>query len=209
MTEERIAKDRRDTKETQISVKLNIAGTGESVIGVENGMFAHLLSTLARHSLIDLEITAATTPGGIDSGLHHLVEDTGIMLGKVLKQAVGKGEGIRRAADIHMPLDETLAHAVIDFGGRGYYVHHGPEISGNDDLNGLSGYLIHHFLESMAREGQFNLHTRLLSGKSNHHKAEAIFKALARALRIALELDPRLGNHVMSEKGTISSDTPE
>ena len=195
----RTARIERNTAETQISVELNIDGTGEYQLDVVNGMLAHLLAQLSRHGLIDLDITAR---GDTDVGLHHLVEDLGIVLGRALAEAIGDGSGIRRAAHTYMPLDETLALTVVDFGGRGYAVID-AEI-GDSDMGGLPGDLVRHFLESFAREGRFNLNVRLLSGVNNHHKAEAIFKSLARSLRTALEYDPRRAGQVPSTKGTIT-----
>ena len=197
---DRVGRLSRDTAETQISVKLNIDGTGEYQVHVPNGMFEHLLAQLSRHGLIDITVSA---DGDTEVGLHHLVEDVGIVLGRALADAVGEGAGIRRAAHTFMPLDETLAFTAVDFGGRGYSVID-AEI-GDSDMGGLSGDLIRHFLESLAREGRFNLHVRIVSGVNNHHKAEAIFKSLARSLRAALEVDPRRAGQVPSTKGTISS----
>jgi imidazoleglycerol-phosphate dehydratase len=162
-------------------------------------MFEHLLAQLSRHGLIDLSVTVT---GDTEVGLHHLVEDTGIALGRALREAVGDGRGIARMAHSFVPLDETLAFTAVDFSGRGYAVMEG-EI-GDSDMGGLPGDLVRHFLESFAREGQFNLHVRILSGVNNHHKAEATFKSLARSIKAALELDPRRGGDVPSTKGTIS-----
>ena len=195
----RTAKLDRNTAETQISLELNIDGTGEYQLDVVNGMLAHLLAQLSRHGLIDLHVAAR---GDTEVGLHHLVEDLGIVLGRALAEAVGDGTGIRRASHTYMPLDETLALTVVDFGGRGYAVID-AEI-GDSDMGGLPGDLVRHFLESFAREGRFNLHVRLLSGVNNHHKAEAIFKSLARSLSAALEYDPRRTGQVPSTKGTIT-----
>ncbi len=195
----RTARIERNTAETQISVQLDIDGSGEYQLDVVNGMLAHLLAQLSRHGLIDLDIIAR---GDTEVGLHHLVEDLGIVLGRALAEAIGDGSGIRRAAHTYMPLDETLAQTVVDFGGRGYTVID-AEI-GDSDMGGLPGDLVRHFLESFAREGRFNLHVRLLSGVNNHHKAEAIFKSLARSLRTALEYDPRRAGQVPSTKGTIT-----
>ena len=195
----RTARVERNTAETQITVELNIDGTGEYHLDVVNGMLAHILAQLSRHGLIDLNITAR---GDTDVGLHHLVEDLGIVLGRALAEAIGDGAGIRRAAHTYMPLDETLAFTVVDFGGRGYAVID-AEI-GDSDMGGLAGDLVGHFLESFALEGRFNLHVRLLSGVNNHHKAEAIFKSLARSLKSALEYDPRRAGQVPSTKGTIT-----
>ena len=197
---DRVGRLSRDTAETQISVEVNIDGTGEYELHVPNGMFGHLLAQLAKHGLIDINLSAE---GDTEVGLHHLVEDVGIVLGRALADAVGEGSGIRRAAHTYMPLDETLAFTAVDFGGRGYAVID-AEI-GDSDMGGLSGDLVRHFLESLAREGRFNLHVRIVSGVNNHHKAEAIFKSLARSLRTALELDPRRADQVPSTKGTISS----
>ncbi|MCE2456287.1 MAG: imidazoleglycerol-phosphate dehydratase [Dehalococcoidia bacterium] len=197
---DRVGQLSRDTAETQISIELNIDGAGDYQLHVPNGMFEHLLAQLSRHGLIDLTVSA---DGDTEVGLHHLVEDVGIVLGRALADAVGEGAGIRRAAHTFMPLDETLAFTAVDFGGRGYSVID-AEI-GDSDMGGLSGDLIRHFLESLAREGRFNLHVRIVSGVNNHHKAEAIFKSLARSLRTALELDPRHAGQVPSTKGTISS----
>ena len=202
MTEEpnpRTARIERNTAETQIVVELNIDGTGEYRLEVVNAMLAHLLAQLSRHGLIDLDIVAR---GDTDIGLHHLAEDLGITLGRAIAQAIGDGSGIRRAAHVYMPLDETLAFTAVDFGGRGYAVIDAD--IGDSDMGGLSGDLVRHFLEYFAREGRFNLHVRLLSGVNNHHKAEAIFKSLARSLRAALEYDPRRAGQIPSTKGTIT-----
>jgi imidazoleglycerol-phosphate dehydratase len=194
----RISKISRKTGETQISVELNLDGTGRYHLDTGNGMFDHLLAQLSRHGLMDLDLTAK---GDIQAGWHHLVEDVGIVLGRALKEAVGDARGITRMAHSYVPLDETLALTVVDFGGRGYSVINAPMT--DSDLGGLPADLIRHFLESFAREGAFNLHVRILAGLNNHHKAEAIFKSLARSMRAALTLDPRLAGEVPSTKGTI------
>ncbi|MCH8206561.1 MAG: imidazoleglycerol-phosphate dehydratase HisB [Chloroflexi bacterium] len=195
---ERTSKLTRETSETQVSLELNIDGHGRYEIDTGNGMLDHLLAQLSRHGLIDLTISAK---GDVHVGWHHLVEDLGIVLGRALKEAVGDARGITRMAHSYVPLDEALALVVVDFGGRGYSVIEG-EI-GDSDLGELPGDTVRHFLESMAREGSFNLHVRVLSGVNNHHIAEAIFKALARALRAALTPDDRLGDDIPSTKGTI------
>ncbi|HJO81675.1 MAG: imidazoleglycerol-phosphate dehydratase HisB [SAR202 cluster bacterium] len=196
---DRTAKIERNTAETQIAVDLNLDGTGEYDLSAGNGMFEHLLAQLSRHGLIDLTVRAT---GDTEVGWHHLVEDTGIAIGRALKDAVGDGRGITRMGHSYVPLDETLAFTAVDFSGRGYAVIDAD--IGDSDLGGLPGDLVRHFLESMAREGSFNLHVRLISGRNNHHKAEAIFKSLARSIRTAMEPDPRRGRQVPSTKGTIS-----
>ena len=195
---QRIAKLSRETSETQVSVELDLDGQGSYQIDTGNGMLDHLLAQLSRHGLIDLSLRAK---GDIQVGWHHLVEDIGIVLGRALAQAVGDARGITRMAHAYVPLDEALALSVVDFGGRGYAV-----IDANltdSDLGGLPAGLITHLLDSLAREGRFNLHVRVLAGTDNHHKAEAIFKSLARALRAALTPDERLSGQVPSTKGTI------
>ena len=196
--EERRAKLSRETGETQITVELNIDGTGKYEVDTGNGMFDHLLAQLSRHGLMDVSVSAK---GDTHVGWHHLVEDVGIMLGRALKEAVGDAKGITRMGHTYVPLDETLALTVVDFGGRGYSVIDAPMT--DSDLGGLPADLIRHFLESLAREGAFNLHVKVLTGSNNHHKAEAIFKSLARSLRAALTRDDRLGGEVPSTKGTI------
>ena len=196
--EERRAKLSRETAETQITVELNIDGTGKYEVDTGNGMFDHLLAQLSRPGLMDISVSAK---GDTHVGWHHLVEDVGIMLGRALKEAVGDAKGITRIGHTYVPLDETLALTVVDFGGRGYSVIDAPMT--DSDLGGLPADLIRHFLESLAREGAFNLHVKVLTGSNNHHKAEAIFKSLARSLRAALTRDDRLGREVPSTKGTI------
>ena len=195
----RVSVQRRETGETQVSIRLDLDGTGKYELDTGNGMFDHLLAQLSRHGLMDLTVNAR---GDIEVGWHHLVEDTGLVLGRAIREAVGDGAGIVRMAHAYVPLDEALARSVVDFSGRGYSV---LELElGDSDLGGLSGDLVRHFLESLAREGGFNLHIQLLAGKNNHHKAEAVFKATARAMRAALTVDERLGSQVSSTKGTIS-----
>lgn len=194
----RTANVSRETNETQISVGVNLDGVGEYRIDTGNGMFDHLLAQLSRHGLIDLDIAAR---GDTHVGWHHLVEDTGILLGRAVREAVGDASGIMRTAHSYVPLDEALALSVVDFGGRGYAVI--DAAMSDSDLGALPAELIPHFLETLAREGGFNLHARILAGSSNHHKAEALFKSLARAMRAALEADARRGGSVPSTKGVI------
>ncbi len=195
----RAARSRRETKETKVSVELTIDGLGQYQLDTGNGMFDHLLAQLSRHGLIDLNVRAQ---GDVQVGWHHLVEDVGIVLGRTLKEAVGDASGITRMAHSYVPLDDSLALSVVDFGGRGHAV---VETGLSDsDLGGLPGNLVWLFLDTFAREGGFNLHVRVLAGANNHHKAEAVFKSLARALRAALTLDERLGGATPSTKGTIT-----
>ena len=195
----RIGKCNRQTAETSITLEINIDGQGRHDIATGNGMFNHLLAQISRHGLFDLNISAS---GDSDVGWHHLVEDVGIVMGRALKEAVGEGRGIRRMAHAYVPLDEALALAVVDFSGRGYSVIQAHLT--DSDLGGLPSDLIRHFMESLAREGRFNLHITVLAGVNNHHIAEAVFKSLARAFRSALDIDDRLGDEVQSTKGTFN-----
>jgi imidazoleglycerol-phosphate dehydratase len=195
---ERKARVSRKTGETDITVELAIDGRGDYQLDTGNGMFDHMLAQLSRHGLMDLAVTAR---GDTNTGWHHLVEDTAILLGRAFLEAVGDARGITRTAHSYVPMDEALAFVAVDFGGRGYAVVD-ADLSVSD-MGDLSPQLVHHFLETLAIEGRFNLHVRVLAGKSNHHKAEAVFKALARAVRAALEIDPRRAGEVPSTKGTI------
>ncbi len=188
----------RETRETKISVSINLDGRGKYQVTTGNGMLDHLLAQLSRHSLIDITVKAE---GDLATGWHHLVEDTAIALGRALRDAVGEGGGIVRMGHALVPLDETLAMVAVDLGGRGYAI---VDTSLNEDqVENLPGDLIRHFLESFALEARIALHAKLLSGLNPHHKAEALFKALAKALRQAVEVDPRASGEVPSTKGTI------
>ena len=197
---QRTAKLSRETGETRVSVELNVDGKGRYQVDTGNGMFDHLLAQLSRHGLIDLDVAVK---GDSEVGWHHIVEDTAIVVGRALRQAVGDGLGITRMSHAVVPLDEAAALVAVDFSGRGYAVVKGELTDG--DMGGLTAHLVVHFLETMAREGGFNVHVRLLTGDSGHHNAEVIFKALARAMRAALTLDERLEGEAPSTKGTISS----
>ncbi|HCE77112.1 MAG TPA: imidazoleglycerol-phosphate dehydratase HisB [Dehalococcoidia bacterium] len=196
----RTSETNRKTGETDISIKVNLDGSGDYKIETGNGMFDHLLAQISRHGLIDLEISAT---GDTHVGWHHLVEDTAIVLGKSFKEAVGEGRGIVRMGHTFVPLDEALVLTVIDYSGRGYSIIDSPLTE--SDLGGLPSDLIRHFMETFAREGGFNLHLTVIAGMNNHHIAEASFKSIARSLKAALSFDPRQGETISSTKGTISS----
>jgi len=197
---ERIVDLHRETNETKIDVRLNLDGKGRSQIASGNGMFDHLLAQLSRHGLIDLDVAVV---GDSELGWHHIVEDTAIVVGRALRQAVGDGYGITRMAHAIVPLDEAAAMVAVDFSGRGFAVVEG-DIT-DIDMGGLNAHLVVHFFETLAREGGFNVHAKLLTGDSGHHNAEVLFKALARSLRAALTLDDRLEGEAPSTKGTISA----
>jgi imidazoleglycerol-phosphate dehydratase len=188
----------RRTRETDISLTINLDGEGQYDILTGNGMLDHLLAQLSRHGLIDITLKAN---GDLATGWHHLVEDTGINLGRAFREALGDGTGIHRMGHAFVPLDETLAMVAVDLSGRGYA---SLDLSlAGEMVESLQGDLVHHFLESFAVEARINLHARILSGVNSHHKAEALFKALAKALRYAVEPDPRAAGLIPSTKGTI------
>ena len=195
----RTSKTVRETGETKISLELNLDGNGSNKITTGSGMFDHLIAQISRHGLIDITLDVE---GDTEVGWHHTIEDTAIVLGKAINEAVGEGKGIVRMGHSFVPLDECLALVAIDFSGRGYSVIKSTITSA--DLGQLSGGLIEHFLETLAREGKFNMHITMLAGSNNHHKAESIFKGLARAIRQAVSIDPRAKAEPTSTKGTIS-----
>ena len=168
----------RETGETKVKVEIDLDGSGRYEIATGSGILDHLLAQLSRHGLFDLMVEAR---GDLDTGWHHLVEDVGIALGRALHQVVGDGRGIVRTGHALVPLDETLAQVVVDLSGRGYAVID-TALTG-EMVETLPGDLVRHFLETMAVEARMTLHARVLYGASAHHKAEALFKALARALR--------------------------
>ena len=191
----------RETSESQVKVRVNLDGTGSANIHTTVPFYDHMLTALARHSLIDLDIAAS---GDTDIDVHHTVEDTAIVLGQALREALGDKAGIRRFGDACVPLDEALAHAVVDLAGRPYVVCEGePEGQQYHLIGGhFTGSLTYHVFESLALNAGICLHLRLLAGRDPHHIVEAQFKALARALKAAVEYDPRVVG-VPSTKGTL------
>lgn len=196
---ERRATLQRTTGETSITVSLDVDGRGEATINTGVGFFDHLLYALARHGLFNLAVEAK---GDLEVDEHHSVEDVAIVLGRAFQQALGERRGIRRIAHAYAPLDEALARAVVDASGRGFAVvqatFSGPRIGS------LETHLVQHFLETFAREAGITLHASVLVGENDHHIAEALFKALARALDGATQIDPRLADAVPSTKGTLA-----
>ena len=192
---DRLSIVKRDTKETNISLELNIDGSGKWDITTGIKMFDHLLSQVARHGIFDIKVSAT----GNDQ--HHLVEDVAICLGKALGEALGEKRGIVRMADATVTMDDALAMVAVDISGRGYTVLELP-FKGND-MSGFPTDLIRHFLESFAVEARLNLHARVIYGTNDHHKAEALFKALGRALGTATRIDERLSGELPSTKGLL------
>ena len=194
---QRTASIKRETKETKVSLELNLDGTGKAEIKTSIEMFSHLLSQVGRHGLFDIKLAAS----GDDP--HHLAEDVAICFGKALAEALGEKKGIVRMGDATVPMDDALAMVAVDIGGRGYSV---LELSfAKNDMFGFPTDLIRHFLESFAIEARINLHARVLYGTNDHHRAEAIFKALGKALGKATKVDPRLGGELPSTKGMLES----
>jgi len=189
---DRLAIVKRETKETNISLELNIDGRGKSDISTGIPMFDHLLEQIARHGTFDIKLSAT----GDDQ--HHLAEDVAICFGRALSEASGDKRGIVRMADATVPMDDALAMVAMDISGRGYTVLELP-FSGND-MAGFSTDLIRHFLESLAVEAKLNLHARIMYGVNDHHKAEALFKALGRALDKATRIDERIAGELPSTK---------
>lgn len=196
----RMATVTRKTGETDIELTLNIDGSGLADISTGVGFLDHMLDALARHARFDLTVRAE---GDLHIDEHHTVEDVGIVLGRALGQALGERRGIIRMGHAIVPMDEALALVAVDFGGRGYFVFDGS--FSTERIGQMGTSLIPHFFESIAHEGKLNLHARLLAGVDDHHRAEALFKALARALDMATEVDERLAGQVPSTKGTLTT----
>lgn len=197
----RTARIERATKESRVLVELDLDGTGESRVSTGVGFYDHMLASLARHSLVDLVVEAT---GDVEVDAHHTVEDVAIVLGQALAAALGDKRGIRRFGDATVPLDEALVQAVVDVAGRPYCVHTGePEGQQYVVIGGsYVGSLTRHVLETLAHNAGIALHVRVLGGRDPHHVVEAQFKALARALRAAVEPDPRVSG-VPSTKGSL------
>ena len=197
----RSARIERTTKESSVVVELDLDGTGQAQISTGVGFYDHMLTSLAKHSLIDLAVSAT---GDLHIDAHHTVEDVAIVLGDALREALGDKAGIRRFGDAVVPLDEALVQAVVDVSGRPYCVHEGEPEGQQFVLIGGTyiGSLTRHVFETIAHHAQIALHVRVLAGRDPHHMVETQFKALARALRVAVEPDPRVSG-VPSTKGTL------
>ena len=194
----RTAKITRKTNETDITLSVDLDGTGRRDIKTGVGFFDHMLDQLARHALIDITISAT---GDLHIDDHHTVEDVGIALGQALAQAMGDKRGIRRYGSFHLAMDDALLRAALDLSGRPYLVWNvefpTPKIGGFDTE------LVREFFQAFSTHGGITLHVSKLAGINSHHIAEAAFKAVARALREALEPDPRSGDAIPSTKGTL------
>ena len=197
----RIASQERHTSESSVSVSINLDGTGKADIDTSVPFYDHMLTALSKHSLIDMTIKCT---GDTHIDVHHTVEDTAIVLGEVLREALGNKAGIRRFGMATIPLDEALAQCVVDISGRPYLVHQGEPAGFEFHLIGghFTGSMIRHCLEAIAYHAGICLHMTVLGGRDPHHIAEAEFKALARALREAVESDPR-HHDIPSTKGAL------
>src|SRR6185312_3772436 len=180
----------RNTAETKITVRVNLDGTGQAKLATGIGFFDHMLDQIARHGLIDLDIDG-----------HHTVEDVGITLGQAVYKAVGDKKGIRRYGHAYVPLDEALSRVVIDFSGRPGLVMNVPFKSGM--IGTFDSQLAHEFFQGFVNHAFVTLHIDNLKGENAHHQAETVFKAFARALRLALEIDPRTVGAIPSTKGSL------
>lgn len=197
----------RNTSESQVDVSIDLDGTGESTISTGVGFYDHMLTALSKHSGIDMTIR---TTGDVEIDGHHSVEDTAIALGQALKEALGDKSGITRFGDAVVPLDEALAQCVVDVAGRPYVVCSGePDSQITVRIGGsgvaYQGSMTYHVVESLASNAGLCVHLRLLAGRDPHHICEAQYKALARALRIAVAPDPRMAGRVPSTKGTLNA----
>ena len=194
----RTAEVSRNTAETKITAKVNLDGTGVASLNTGIGFFDHMLDQIARHGLIDLDIQA---DGDLHIDGHHTVEDVGITLGQAVHKAVGDKRGIRRYGHAYVPLDEALSRVVIDFSGRPGLVMDVPFKSGMIGM--FDSQLAHEFFQGFVNHAFVTLHIDNLKGENAHHQCETVFKAFARALRMALELDPRALGTIASTKGSL------
>ena len=197
----RTASISRSTSESSVELELDLDGTGTSSISTSVPFFDHMLTAFSKHSLIDLRVRST---GDTDIDVHHTVEDTGIVLGQAIKQALGDRSGIGRYGDALVPLDEALAQAVVDVSGRPFLVHSGEPAGFEFHRIGghFTGSMVRHVFEATTFNAGITVHVRVLEGRDPHHIAEAEFKAFARAMRKAVELDPRVDG-IPSTKGAL------
>jgi imidazoleglycerol-phosphate dehydratase len=198
MTTTRTAEITRNTAETRISVKVGLDGTGQARLATGIGFFDHMLDQIARHGLIDLDIQAE---GDLHIDGHHTVEDVGITFGQAVAKAIGDKKGIRRYGHAYVPLDEALSRVVIDFSGRPGLVMNVPFKSGT--IGTFDTQLAHEFFQGFVNHAFVTLHIDNLRGENAHHQCETVFKAFARALRAAVEFDPRAAGTIPSTKGSL------
>ena len=197
MAKERKSKNNRSTGETTISIEINLDGKGISNINSPIGMLNHMLDQIARHGLIDIN---ATITGDLETGTHHIIEDTAIVLGICIDEALGDRSGILRMGDKTCLLDEALCSVALDLSGRGYSV---IDMGSSDNEGEFSLDMGRHFYESLSSNGRFGIHLKMISGSNHHHILESSFKTFSRALREAASIDPRRIDSIASTKGLL------
>ncbi len=195
----RRASVRRQTKETAVAVDIDLDGTGAGAIDTGVGFFDHMLDQIARHALVDLTVKAT---GDLHIDMHHTVEDTGLALGQAVREALGDKRGIVRYADALLPMDETLTRVALDFSGRPVLVFRTAFSHGK--IGAFDTELVREFFNAFAMQAHVTLHIETLYGENNHHIAESCFKGLARALRVAVAVDPRQADTIPSTKGSLT-----
>jgi imidazoleglycerol-phosphate dehydratase len=195
----RRAEIKRKTRETEIAVTVDLDGSGKAAIATGIGFFDHMLEQVARHGLIDLDVKA---DGDLHIDQHHTAEDVGIALGQALKEALGDMKGITRYADVSLPMDEALTRCAIDISGRPFLVWRVKFSRGK--VGEFDTELLQEFFQALAQNAGITLHVENFYGRNNHHIAESCFKGLARALRVAVAIDPRNAGTIPSTKGTLS-----
>ena len=188
----------RRTHETEIEISLDLDGTGVADISTGIGFLDHMLDQIARHALVDLTIKAR---GDLHIDMHHTTEDTAIVLGQAFRQALGDMAGIARYADVHLPMDETLTRVALDFSGRPFLVFR--TVFSQPKIGDFDTQLVQEFFQGFASHAMLTLHVETLYGSNNHHIAESCFKGLARALRVAIAIDPRQAGRIPSTKGSL------
>ena len=191
---------KRKTKETDVEVEIDLDGTGVSNISTGIGFLDHMLDLLARHSRIDMTVKAK---GDLHIDFHHTAEDTGIALGQAVKQALGDMKGITRYADVHLPMDEALTRVAIDISGRPFLVFKAQFV--RDKVGSFDTELVQEWFQAFAMNAGITLHAECLYGTNDHHIAESLYKALARAVRAAVAIDPRAKDEVPSTKGSLGA----
>ena len=194
----RKAELKRNTKETNVVVSINLDGAGLSKINTPFGMLSHMLEQISKHANIDLEVKV---DGDVETGSHHVVEDTAIVLGQCIDKALGDRSGVERMADSTVPLDESLSMVALDLGGRGY---HSVDIQPSNQIGDFPTDMARHFFESLAVESKMALHIKTLAGKNEHHIIESVFKAFAKTFKKAIKIDKNLKGSIPSTKGKLS-----
>ena len=193
----RKAELKRNTKETNVNVSINLDGSGLSKINTPFGMLSHMLEQISKHANIDLEVKV---DGDVETGSHHVVEDTAIVLGQCIDKALGDRSGVERMADSTVPLDESLSMVALDLGGRGY---HSIDIQPSNQIGDFPTDMARHFFETLAVESKMALHVKTMAGKNEHHVIESVFKAFAKTFKKAIKIDKNLKGSIPSTKGKL------